>query len=187
MSRARGLLFLAAVLALSGCAVIPTGPSVMVWPAPWKPFEIFQADDATCRQWAAQQTGAPPADVVNQNTASGAVVGTLIGAGLGAAIGAAAGNPGVGAAIGAGSGLLTGTVAGANAGYAVGGQVQWRYDTAYQQCMYAKGNQIPGYVSTPGPGYSMPPPPPPPPRARSRAPGPPPAPGSPPPPPPQGQ
>ena len=31
-------------LALSGCATLPTGPSVMVLPAPGKPFEEFQAE-----------------------------------------------------------------------------------------------------------------------------------------------
>ena len=28
---------------LSACAVVPTGPNVMVLPTPGKPFEVFQA------------------------------------------------------------------------------------------------------------------------------------------------
>jgi hypothetical protein len=36
-------------------------------------------------------------------------------------------------------------------------EVQWQYDTAYQQCMYARGNQVPGHQSA-----TIPPPPPPP-------------------------
>ena len=35
---------------------------------------------------------------------------------------------------------------GSNAGAASEYQLQRRYDIAYQQCMYAKGNQIPGVV-----------------------------------------
>src|SRR5512136_2134570 len=98
-----------ALLALTGCATIPTGPSVQVLPGPGKTFEHFQADDAVCRQWAGQSIGISPQETVNRNTATGAVVGTAIGAGAGALIGAAAGNAGAGAAIGAGSGLLVGT------------------------------------------------------------------------------
>jgi hypothetical protein len=51
--------------------------------------------------------------------------------------------------------------------------VQWRYNIAYQQCMYAKGNQIPGvparHATPPSPeapspsGGASPAPPPPPP------------------------
>jgi hypothetical protein len=41
--------------------------------------------------------------------------------------------------------------------------VQWRYDIAYQQCMYAKGNQIPAVVRAPQSRYTAPPPPPSPP------------------------
>jgi len=33
---------------------------------------------------------------------------------------------------------------GASRGEAAGHQAQRRYDSAYGQCMYAKGNQIPG-------------------------------------------
>ena len=160
MNWGRGLLLLLVVMALTGCSTIPTGPSVMVLPAPGKSFEVFRDDDFACRQWTGQQTGAPPNDTVNQNLASGAAIGTLMGAGLGAAIGAASGDPGVGAAIGAGSGLLGGTAMAAGPAYAAGWEVQRRYDIAYQQCMYAKGNQIPGLRASRG-AYWVPPPPPP--------------------------
>jgi hypothetical protein len=131
---------------LAGCATVPTGPSVMVLPAQGKPFEQFQAEDANCRGWASQQNGLSPQEGVNQNTVTGAVIGTFIGAGLGAAIGAVSGNPGMGAAVGAGSGLLGGVLSGANAGQAYGWEAQQRYDISYQQCMYAKGNQVTGPV-----------------------------------------
>ena len=140
----RSFILLLTFLVLGGCATLPTGPSVRVMPGTGKTFEQFQADDAICRQWATQQVGISPQGTVNQNAVTGAVVGTVIGAGLGAAIGAATGNPAAGAAIGAGSGLLVGTATGANAGNAYGWEAQRRYDNTYVQCMYAKGNQIPG-------------------------------------------
>jgi len=133
---------------------------VQVLPAPGKPFEQFQADDAVCRQWAAQQIGISPQETVNQNAAAGAVIGTVIGAGAGALLGAATGHPGAGAAIGAGSGLLFGTASGANAGNISGYEAQRRYDNTYVQCMYSKGNQVPGMVRHYRPRSAAPPPPP---------------------------
>ena len=105
-----GFLLFFVVMALSACATVPKGPSVMVWPGPGKPFEVFQADDAACRQWAAQQIGTSPNDAVNKNLATGAVLGTLAGAALGAAIGAASGDAGTGAAIGAAAGAIGGAM-----------------------------------------------------------------------------
>lgn len=135
-----------ALLLLSGCVTMPTGPSVLVLPAPGKSLDQFQLEDMTCRQWAAQQVGMSAQETANQKTATGAVVGTAIGVGAGALLGAASGHAGEGAAIGAGSGLLVGTAAGASSGEAYGWEAQRRYDYAYVQCMYAKGNQIPGRV-----------------------------------------
>ena len=161
MSQRRGfplfLLFVALVV-LGGCATMPTGPSVTVFPGPGKPFEVFQADDFACKQWASQQIGMSPNDTANQNLVAGSALGTLVGAGLGAAIGAAYGNPAAGAAIGAASGLVGGTAMASGPAYAAGTEAQRRYDIAYQQCMYAKGNQIPGAVRR---SYrrSLPPPP----------------------------
>jgi len=132
------------LLALSGCATLPTGPSVMVLPTPGKPFEVFQSEDAACRRSAEQRIGLNPQENYNQNAVSGAAVGTAIGAGVGALLGAASGHAGAGAAIGAGSGLLLGSASGADAGQVYGQQAQRRYDNTYLQCMYANGNQIPG-------------------------------------------
>lgn len=141
-SRLSGLV----LLTVTGCASVPTGPTVLVLPAPGKPFEAFQADDIACRQWASSQVGTSPGEAASQSTASGAALGTVIGSGIGAALGAAAGNAGAGAAIGGGSGLLVGTASGANAGEYGSNQIQRRYDNAFVQCMYAKGNQVPGVV-----------------------------------------
>ena len=107
-----------AALALGACASIPTGPSVLVLPGNGKSFEQFQTDDAVCRQWSAQQTGTTTERTSSQSTISGAAIGTAVGAAAGAAIGASRTD-------------------------AAGTSVQHRYNIAYMQCMYAKGNQIP--------------------------------------------
>jgi len=160
---------------LSGCATMPTGPSVLVLPGTGKSFEQFQEDNAECQYWAAQQTGADPQPAAQRQAAADAAIGTLVGAGAGAAIGAATGNAGAGAAIGAGSGLILGTAYGADAGHGWYYELQRRYDNAFLQCMYAKGNQIPmnappsgssfgappsSYVEPPHTDESIPPPPP---------------------------
>ncbi len=156
------ILLFFAVMVPGACATVPTGPSVLVLPGAGKPFDQFRAEDASCRQWARQQIGLSPQEVVNQNTLAGATVGTAVGAGLGAAIGAASGSAGAGAAIGAGTGLLVGSTSGASAGQVYGYEAQRRYDNAYLQCMYANGNVIPGVRRT-RQARPMPPPPPPPP------------------------
>jgi hypothetical protein len=167
IKRLRRHLTLLALLGVTACATLPTGPGVLVLPAPGKPLDQFQVEDMICRQWAGQQIGISAQDTANQNTVTGAAVGTAIGAGAGALLGAASGHGGAGAAIGAGSGLLVGTAAGAGAGESYGWEAQRRYDFAYVQCMYAKGNQIPGQVhqyrvrriSPPPPSYKSPVPP----------------------------
>jgi hypothetical protein len=132
----------------------------MSLPGQGKTFEQFQTDDAICRQWAAQRIGLSTQETVNQNTTAGAIAGTVIGGDLGAAIGSASGDVGAGAAIGAASGLLLGATTGANTGQFYGRQAQHHYDIAYIQCMYAKGNQIPGVVTRTRPVRRIPPPPP---------------------------
>lgn len=185
MTAKRAVLPITACLLLTACATVPTGPSVLVLPGTGKNFEHFQADDAVCRQWALQQTGITPSQAGAASTVTGAVVGTAVGAGLGAAIGAASGSPATGAAVGAGAGLLGGTVVGAGNAYGAGVSVQRRYDNAYVQCMYAKGNQVPvPRGSKPGYTSSAAPPPPPPPGAPPPAGVPQPPAGMPPPPPP---
>lgn len=162
---------------LSACAVMPpSGPNVLVLPAPGKPFETFQADDAVCRQYARYQLGIEPAEAASQSAVASGALGTVVGAAAGALIGAGAGNAGAGAAIGGGSGLLLGSAGGLQASGASAATLQARYDMAYIQCMYAKGNQVPGAATAPA-AQSTPPPPP------SGTP-PPPPPGTPPPPPP---
>ena len=153
-------LLLLAVVTLSACATIPTGPSVMVWPGPGKPFEVFQSDDTICRQWANQQAGAP-SESANRTLASGAAVGMMLGAGLGAAFAAPSGHVGAGVGFGAATGAIMGAAAASGPAYGAQGEIQRRYDHAYMQCMYARGNQVPNAARPPR--RAVPPPPPPPP------------------------
>ena len=154
------------VLLLGGCASAPMGPTVRVMPAPGMPFDRFQAIDAQCRAYAAQQVAGYQHGANNSALVSGAT-GALIGAAAGALIG---GNS-EGAGVGAGVGMLAGSAGGAGTYSDSQYNAQRAYNTAYEQCMYSQGAQVPGYAA---PRYVPPPPnmPPPPP------------PGSPPPPPP---
>ena len=139
---------LTALLLLEGCVQQPMGPTVPVMPAPGKPFDAFQQDQAICKQFADQQTAGGAQQANNQQVLTG-VVGTVLGAGLGAAIGG-----GQGAAIGAASGAVAGTAVGAGPAQYAQMSLQQRYDAAYSQCMYARGNQVPGYYPPPPPpGY----------------------------------
>ena len=144
----------AALLAVSACQPAPMGPTVAVMPGPNKPMEVFQGDDGVCRNYAYNSIGGPNAqqDLNNQQLGS-AAVGTLLGAGLGAAVGG-----GRGAAIGAGAGAVAGTAYGANQAAYSSMSMQQRYNIAYSQCMYTRGNQVPGF--SPPPNYPYPPPPP---------------------------
>ena len=147
-TRLHYLLPVAAAVVLAGCVTVPTGPAVMALPGTAKSFDDFRADDMSCRDYAYYTLGPVPtqpgADAAAANAASGAV----LGAAAGAIIGAATGQAGHGAAIGAGTGLLFGSAAGANAAGYSSYDLQRRYDMAYLQCMYGKGNQVPS-----GPRY----------------------------------
>jgi len=158
---------LLALLMVGACTTIPTGPSVMVMPGTGKSFDQFRADDAVCRQFALEQVGgAAPNQVAVDSGVRSAAVGAAVGAAAGAAVG---GHEGAG--VGAGMGLLVGALAGTGAGESSAYGTQRRYDNAYIQCMYAKGDRVPvsgqfmpGSVQRsspppPPPGYAPPPPP----------------------------
>ncbi len=152
------------VLAVSGCVILPTAPSVMVLPGTNRTFEQFRIDDANCRQYAYLQIGGvSPSQVAANQAIQSAVVGTAVGAAAGAAIGG-----GTGAAIGAGSGLAVGSLAGTQSADTSGYYAQERYDINYIQCMYAQGHRVPvsGQFTTdiqpqiPQADANIPPPPP---------------------------
>jgi len=158
------LVLLPVLLAASACTTMPSGPSMLTLPGSGKTFDQFRADDLDCRQYANLQVGgATPNQAAADSGVKSAVVGTAIGAAAGAAF-----NGGNGAAAGAGAGLLVGSLAGTAAADNSSYALQQRYDFAYIQCMYAKGNKVPvsGRTVTQSskpasaPSYYPPPPPP---------------------------
>ena len=162
-------LFLVPALLLAGCATPPpSGPSIMVLPGSGKSFDQFRYDDYECRQYASAQVGGTTAADAQTNSAvKSAAIGTAVGAAAGGLMGGNSG-AGVGAGVGLAAGALAGTDASARSGYSL----QQRYDIGYQQCMYAKGHQIPMAANrytprraAPGAAPSIAPPPPPPPGA----------------------
>lgn len=138
-------------LLVSGCAQTPMGPTVQVMPGPGKSFETFTYEQAGCKQFA-QGAVAGQAQDANNRAVGAAAIGTVLGAGLGAAIGG-----GRGAAIGAGSGAIAGTGLGMSSSANQQFSIQQQYDNAFAQCMYSRGNMVPGY----GPMMVNAPPPPP--------------------------
>lgn len=163
------ILGVAAAAIVSGCATPPLAPRVAVMPAPGKPFEVFVAEERACRHYAEDSVGVTSEDAATRTAVGTAAVATAIGAVAGAALGGRDG-----AAAGASMGLISGAAVGAGQGSMDSRDLQRRYDIAYQQCMYAKGNQLPGSVrAQPTPPY---PPPPAPAPASGAMPPPPPAP-----------
>jgi hypothetical protein len=145
-------------------------------PAPGEDFSLLQQHEATCRQYAAGQTGGrSPGQVAAKSGIGGAGVGSGLGAAAGALLGSASGHAGTGAAIGAGGGLLAGSVLGVARGRSASASMQQSYDLSYTQCMVANGERVaapplppvvyaapyPSAVYVPAPVYVVPPPPPP--------------------------
>jgi len=149
---------LAAVLAVTGCAVAPpAGPSATALPGPGKSLDQFNNDDTACRNYAADRTQNAPAQAAaaSNNANASIAAGTLIGAGLGAALGSINGQAGTGAAIGAGTGLLAGASVAGDQAQGAADDLQAQYDRAYAQCMVGNGEAIQGapggYAARPAP------------------------------------
>jgi hypothetical protein len=121
---------------LSGCVTQPMGPTALVMPGSGKPFEAFAQEQATCKQFAGGQVdgGAAMANLQELGTAA---LSTALGAGLGAAA-----YRGRGAELGSSMGAVAGASLAARGSARDQNSLQGRYDLAYTQCMYAKGNQI---------------------------------------------
>lgn len=128
------------IAALAGCASQPLGPTVGVMPPPGKPFTVFAQEQDGCKIYAQSQIGGAVQQADN-SAIGAAALGTILGAGLGAAVGG-----GRGAAVGAASGVLVGSSVGANNAAATGMTAQQLYDDSFAQCMYSKGNQVPGFA-----------------------------------------
>jgi uncharacterized protein YcfJ len=139
---ARFLTVAALASTLIACATIPSGPNIAVMPGPGKPFDVFQADNLACKDYAYHEIGVNPDEIAKRQIATGAVTGAVVGAAAGAAIGHGDSHA---AGTLAGMGALGGAAIGADAASQSRWTLQRRYDVAYAQCMYAKGNQVSGF------------------------------------------
>jgi hypothetical protein len=117
-------------------------------PGPQKSMPQFRDDQIACQDFAQASLGGwTPNDAAANSAAASAAVGTLLGAAAGAILGSVSGQAGQGAAWGAGTGLLFGSAAGVNAAGYSQQETQRRYDVAYTQCMWSRGNSVPGPVA----------------------------------------
>lgn len=140
---------LAVMASLGACVTPPMAPMIPVAPGPHKTFEAFAAEQSYCQQYAAAQI-APQVYAATNQAVGTAILTTALGAALGGAIGG-----GHGAGIGAASGAVFGTAVGAGGAGFAQMSLQQQFDIMYGQCMYAHGNQVPGFSPPPGtPAYS---------------------------------
>jgi hypothetical protein len=123
----------------------PVGPTVGVMPGRGKSFATFQSDNATCKGFAAEQVKGQ-AEAANQRAVGTGLLTSVLATGLGAAAGGLAGDAGGGAAVGAALGVGGGTAVGAGNSSVDQANIQQQYDNAFSQCMYSKGDQVPGYA-----------------------------------------
>ena len=129
----------AAMVLLAGCVSTPAGPTVAVMPAHNKSLAAFHDDQVLCKNSASEEVAgeASHADWMQAAVAGG---GTLLGAGIGAVAGG-----GQGALIGAGVGAAGGSAASYIPASKSEKTIQERYDVAYSQCMFMRGNRVPGF------------------------------------------
>lgn len=136
----RRIIFCSVLLIFSSCtSTKPTAPKIAVMPGPGKPFDQFKLEESECRRYAQDSVNASPSTATSHGVGT-ALAGTALGTAAGALLGGSQG-----AGVGAGVGLVGGSLAGAGQAGAEGHDAQWSYDNAYAQCMYAKGNQVPGF------------------------------------------
>ena len=154
MARRSGLYvcLLGALAPAMGWADRPDTPRVVVTPEPGKPPDLFAAEQDFCRSEA--ESGIE-SNAGNGSLLRSAVVGTVLGAAAGAVLsGRRHDNTGVGAL----AGLVIGAANGASRQSAEDEYAQRRYDTAYEQCMLAKGNGTPRVVYRQAAPRYLPPP-----------------------------
>jgi hypothetical protein len=133
----------AAMVLISGCATLPSGPSITALPGSGKSFEQFRSDDHVCRQYAEEQVSpVKPDRAADQAVAGGTAAGAASHEGHGPSLGEA-------------------RVPESDTGSRPVQTAGVRYDAAYIQCMYAKGNRVPvssDMVVAPPRDHSPPPP-----------------------------
>jgi hypothetical protein len=122
------------LLCLASCAQPPIMPTAGVTPGPGKTDAAFAADASACKQTASVSI-AGQVDAANRQATTGAVTGAAINL-LSGGLSNVGSNFKDTASSAAADGLQKSQDS--------QGNIQSVYDAAYNQCMYAKGNNVPG-------------------------------------------
>src|SRR5215469_6152881 len=120
MKAVHTLFVVVVVTGLAACSDMPPGPTVPVMPAPGKPFDVFQEENAYCKQYASEEISG--SESATKKVAGSAAAGAVLGAVAGTLMGDSRNAAGAGAATGA----LFGTAAGAGAADQSGRGLQQR-------------------------------------------------------------
>jgi hypothetical protein len=125
-----------ALALLAGCDTMPEGPTVSAFQGADRNLDEFRTDDTDCKQFSqAQVGGAASASAGRANVVPSEMRGTAVCRAMGAVVG------GRGSAA---SGSMAGSlIDGLEAAQFAGNGLQRRYNCAYVQCMYMKGDKIP--------------------------------------------
>ena len=126
---------LLALALLAGCYAMPAGPTVTALPGDAKSPDEFRTNDRDCRQYAFAQ-----ADVVASASADHA--GRATGGVRGTAVSTAADTAGDGRGPTVAGGRPGSVIDGIDSAQFAGYGLQRRYNRAYVQCMYLKGNNV---------------------------------------------
>jgi hypothetical protein len=126
---------LVALALVMGCDTVPQAPTVTMLPGVHKSADEFRTDDADCRQYAVDQLG----------SAVSAPRG--LGSGLTSGLSGTAVCPATNRAVGDNRSATAGTagtlIDGTDSAQSAGSGLQERYNCAYVQCMYARGDRVP--------------------------------------------
>ena len=128
------------LLSLGGCASPFLGPTVEVKPSADKPFATFQDDQAACERYAAIETSTDT-ESANKRAVEAIALETHVGTPYGVATG-----NGRGTALQLEPPKSRVTIWNARLYRKPPYEVQQRYNIAYMQCMYSKGNRVPQFA-----------------------------------------
>jgi hypothetical protein len=143
MKKQRKWLWISATAAaqILGCASTVQTPTVAVAPARDKSPSAFADDNSSCRTVATQQSEAAK-NAANMQIAGSAITNAAVSAGNSTA----AGERGRMVAANAAAGALTAVIV---SGQVTQATLQRRFDLAYAECMYARGDSLPGLADAP--------------------------------------
>jgi hypothetical protein len=129
-----------ALALLAGCAQQPIGPTAGVTPGPGKTDAVFQADMNACKQTASTAI-AGQVDAANRSAMTGVLTSAAAGVLSNGVANAATSATGDTASQAAAGGIQN--------SQASQGNIQAVYDTAFNNCMYARGENVPGMAPQP--------------------------------------